>query len=212
MIYEFCAENFTNIPQAIDAGARRIELCDHLEVGGVTPSKDVIQETLQYAHEHQTTVMVMIRPRGGDFVYTPEEIDEMIQSIRQCKSLGADGVVFGCLTKENKIDMDAMHHLITEAAGMDIVFHMAFDSIPRDSQEEAMCWLAKNGVRRILTHGGNSQQYIMDNLDWLKQMLIMAEEVSIEILPGGGINTENGPVIAKELGVSQLHGTKVVPL
>lgn len=212
MIYEFCAENFTKVPQAIDAGARRIELCDHLEVGGTTPSEAVIQETLSYAHQHQTTVMVMIRPRQGNFVYTSDELDEMIQSIRLCQKLGADGVVFGCLTQDNQIDVDAMHHLITEAAGMDIVFHMAFDSIPRASQEKAIQWLAQNGVRRILTHGGPSEQPIMNNLDWLKELLIIAEEFNIEILPGGGINTENGPAIAKEPGVSQLHGTKVVPL
>lgn len=212
MIKEFCAENFTHIPQAVQAGARRIELCDHLEVGGTTPTKEVIQETIAFAHQHQTTVMVMIRPRGGDFVYTADELATMTESICLCQELGADGVVFGCLNHENTIDQAAMTQLITEAAGMDIVFHMAFDAIPVTEQDSALKWLAQNGVRRILTHGGHSQTSIMDNFDHLKHLLTVAESVNMEILPGGGINTENGPVIAAELGVDQLHGTKVVAI
>lgn len=212
MIKEFCAENFTKIPQAITGGARRIELCDNLAVGGTTPTKEVIQETLTYAHQHETTVMVMVRPRGGDFVYSPDEVKTMQASIHLCQDLQADGVVFGCLTPDNQIDTVAMEELITEAAGLEIVFHMAFDSIPEDQQETAMHWLAQHGVRRILTHGGRSDESIMDHLPHLKQLITIAEEVGIEILPGGGINTTNGPIIAAELGVDQLHGTKVVPL
>ena len=77
MLYEFCAENFERVPAAIDAGARRIELCDNLAVGGTTPSAGVISATVSYAHEHDARVMCMIRPRGGDFHYNQDELRMM---------------------------------------------------------------------------------------------------------------------------------------
>lgn len=77
MLYEFCAENFERVPAAIDAGARRIELCDNLAVGGTTPSAGVISATTNYVHEHDARVMCMIRPRGGDFHYDQDELRMM---------------------------------------------------------------------------------------------------------------------------------------
>lgn len=77
MLYEFCAENFERVPAAIDAGAKRIELCDNLAVGGTTPSAGVISATVSYAHEHDARAMCMIRPRGGDFHYNQDELRMM---------------------------------------------------------------------------------------------------------------------------------------
>ena len=96
MLYEFCAENFERVPAAIEAGAGRIELCDNLAVGGTTPSAGVISATVNYAHEHDAQVMCMIRPRGGDFHYSQDELRMMEMDLGLAVSAGVDGLVFGC--------------------------------------------------------------------------------------------------------------------
>lgn len=94
---EFCAENLIHVPAALAAGARRIELCDNLAVGGTTPSAGVIEAAVRIAHAAGARVMCMVRPRGGDFVHTPEELDMMERDATTALSLGVDGIVFGCL-------------------------------------------------------------------------------------------------------------------
>mgnify|MGYP003226868453 CR=1 FL=1 len=172
MVYEFCAENFERVPAAIDAGARRIELCDNLAVGGTTPSAGVISATTNYVHEHDARVMCMIRPRGGDFHYDQEE----------CKR-----------------------------EPIDITFHMAFDQLSPEAQLDAIDTLADCGVTRILTHGGAAGTSIEDNFDHLARLIEYAGD-RLTILPGGGITTANRDAVAAALGVSELHGTKIVPL
>lgn len=164
MIKEFCAENFTDIPAAIHAGAKRIELCDNLAAGGTTPSTGVIEEVLSYANEKHIPVMTMIRPRGGDFVYNDIELKIMHTDLIEAKKLGTDGVVFGCLTPSGWIDEEACEMLIENAEGLQITFHMAFDSIPVERQFAAIDWLAGQGVQRILTHGGPAGTPIKDNV------------------------------------------------
>ena len=95
MIYEFCAENVTLLEKAMQAGARRIELCDNLAVGGTTPSYGVTKAAVELAANYDTTIMTMIRPRGGDFVYNDLEIDIMLEDIRFTAQAGSQGVVFG---------------------------------------------------------------------------------------------------------------------
>lgn len=97
LIREFCAENMTLVPSAVRAGARRIELCDNLAVGGTSPSYGVLRAAVSFAHEHGVGVMAMCRPRGGDFVYDERERAMLCDDIRCARALGATGVVFGCL-------------------------------------------------------------------------------------------------------------------
>ncbi len=211
MIKEFCAENYTSIPLAIARGANRIELCDNLAVGGTTPSTGVIEEVLSYAGEKEIPVMTIIRPRGGDFVYNDIELKIMHTDLIEAKKLGTDGVVLGCLTPSGWIDEEAMELLLETAEGLQTTFHMAFDSIPKERQFEAIDWLAEHGVDRILTHGGKANAPIEDHFDHLKQLIAHAENRLI-ILPGGKINHENAVSVANELGVNEVHGTKIVPL
>ena len=112
MIYEFCAENFTLIEKAMEAGARRIELCDNLAVGGTTPSYGVTKAAVELAANYETTIMTMIRPRGGDFVYTNQEVAIMLDDIRLTAQAGSQGVVFGALTADNKLDKFNLEKLI----------------------------------------------------------------------------------------------------
>lgn len=209
MIKEVCLENFTNLPAMIARGANRIELCDNLAVGGTTPSTGVIEEAVAYAHEQQVSVMVMIRPRGGDFIYNDTELKIMHTDLIEAKKIGSDGVVFGCLTKSGWLDEEVLELLIDTAEGLQITFHMAFDLLSPSNQLKAIDWLVDHGVQRILTHGGALDVPIENNLTHLKTLINYANQRLI-ILPGGGISTKNLSLITKELAVNEIHGTAIV--
>ena len=219
LLKEFCAENFEKIPAAIDAGAKRIELCDNLAVGGTTPSYGVIAHTCEYALSRGVAVMTMIRPRGGNFVYSDEEIEIMLDDIECASNAGSTGVVFGCLTEDGQLDREALERLIAMAhvptaesdGGMRITFHMAFDAMPADAQFEAIDWLSEHGVDRILTHGGPAGTKIEDNIARLLELAEYAAGKLI-ILPGAGINYSNCEFVASSMGANEVHGTKIVDL
>ncbi|MEO2074874.1 MAG: copper homeostasis protein CutC [Bacillus sp. (in: firmicutes)] len=209
MIKEVCVENFTWVPMAIARGGNRIELCDNLSVGGTTVSHGVAVKTITYCHLHHTKVMTMVRPRGGNFIYSKEEIEIMQNDIVHFIELGTDGVVIGCLNDFGWIDEESMLNLLDTAKGLDITFHMAFDHINPESQLEAIDWLAEHGVNRILTHGGPSASSIEDNLSRLKEYVDYAKD-KIIIMPGGGITDKYLNFITSKLKVSEVHGTKIV--
>ena len=209
MIYEFCAENVTLLEKAMQAGARRIELCDNLAVGGTTPSYGVTKAAVELAADYDTTIMTMIRPRGGDFVYNDLEISIMLEDIRLTAQAGSQGVVFGALTADNKLDKANLEKLIAASKGMEIVFHMAFDELSEQNQLEAIDWLSQAGVTRILARAGVSGDSLEKRFANYHRILEHAAE-KIEILPGGGIDMDNRQTFIDQLGVSQLHGTKVV--
>ena len=209
MIYEFCAENVTLLEKAMQAGARRIELCDNLAVGGTTPSYGVTKAAVELAANYDTTIMTMIRPRGGDFVYNDLEIDIMLEDIRLTAQAGSQGVVFGVLTADKKLDKPNLEKLIAASKGMEIVFHMAFDELSEEDQLEAIDWLSQAGVTRILTRAGVSGDSLEKRFVHYHRILEHAKG-KIEILPGGGIGLDNRQIFIDQLGVTQLHGTKVV--
>ena len=209
MIYEFCAENVTMLEKAMEAGARRIELCDNLAVGGTTPSYGVTKAAVELAANYDTTIMTMIRPRGGDFVYNDLEIAIMLDDIRLTAQAGSQGVVFGALTADKKLDKANLEKLIAASKGMEIVFHMAFDELSDEDQLEAIDWLSQAGVTRILTRAGVSGDSLEKRFNHYHRILEHASG-KIEILPGGGIDLDNRQIFIDQLGVTQLHGTKVV--
>ena len=223
LLREFCAENFTCVPAAIEAGARRIELCDNLAVGGTSPSMGVIEATVDYAHAHGARVMAMVRPRGGDFVYDERELQMMEADARIALALGVDGIVLGCLTRDAagafELDVSALERISAiarEAASergeaVDMTFHMAFDALPEERQLGAIDTIAGLGFTRILTHGGVAGTPIEGNLDRLAAYIERAAG-RLTILPGAGITWENVEAIAERLGVSECHGTKIVKL
>ncbi|MBM7710147.1 copper homeostasis protein CutC [Enterococcus lemanii] len=209
MLKEFCAENFTDIPKAIEQGVKRIELCDNLTVGGTTPSAGVIETTVQYAHENNVTVMTIIRPRSGNFVYNDYELKIMETDLIEAKKYGTDGVVIGCLNEDGWLDEEALDVLIDRAVGLEITFHMAFDAMSKENQFKAIDWLVENVVDRILTHGGVAGTPIEDNFEHLKELIAYANG-RIIILPGGGVNHANAQLVADALQVNEVHGTKIV--
>jgi len=209
MIYEFCAENVTLLEKAMQAGARRIELCDNLAVGGTTPSYGVTKAAVELAADYDTTIMTMIRPRGGDFVYNDLEVAIMLEDIALTVQAGSQGVVFGALTADKKLDKANLEKLVAASKGMEIVFHMAFDELSEQDQLEAIDWLSQAGVTRILTRAGVSGDSLEKRFSHYHRILEHAAG-KIEILPGGGIDMDNRQTFIDQLGVTQLHGTKVV--
>lgn len=212
MILEFCAENFNRVPEAIEKGIHRIELCDRLDVGGTTPSSEVQKETVDYAHMRGVEVVSMIRPRGGNFVYSEEEKEIMIKQAHEAVESGVDGIVFGCLTEDSQLDKAILEKLITIASkdNLETVFHMAFDYIPEENQLETLEWLIDKGVTRVLTRGGK-EGTALGNSDVINRTIRWADD-RIEILPGGGVTHDTLTKLAETLDTNQFHGTKVVSI
>ena len=226
LLREFCAENLTLVPAAIAAGARRIELCDNLAVGGTTPSYGVIRSAMSLARKHGVDVMVMARPRGGDFSYDARERDIMLDDIACARRLGATGVVLGCTRLDDQrttiLDEELTKELVEAAKGpgtgiaagttpVQVTFHMAFDELDDDEQLRTIDTLAGMGVERILTHGGIAGTPIEDNVARLRELVAYADGRPT-ILPGGGITWQNAEQIATALGVHEVHGTRIVRL
>jgi len=206
---EVAVEDFTKIPTSVLKGANRIELNDNLAVGGTSPSFGVLQEATKYLQEKSIPVVEMIRPRGGNFVYNDIELKIMEADLFQAQKLGVDAVTFGALTEDGKIDTDAMEQLIAASAGLQVVFHMAFDALAEDQKKPAIDWLVEHDVDRILTHGGPLTTPIDKTLDNIKEYVDYADG-RIIIIPGGGVNYQNCDEIAKKLDVKELHGTKII--
>ena len=202
ILKEACVGNFKEAQSAVSKGAHRLELCDNLQEGGTTPSYGTIalaQEKLQ------TPLLVMIRPRGGDFVYTPDELEIMLCDIKTCKYLGVYGVVFGALTEDKTLDVATMKTLVAASKPMKITCHMAFDEL--DNPIAGLDRLIELGIDRVLTKG--SKMNATDGINTLIQLVAHAKG-RITIVAGGGISADNYQMIADATGVREVHGTKIV--
>lgn len=208
MILEFAAENFTKIPEAIELGVDRIELCDNLAEGGTTPSYAVIEHSLEYAKRHDVETAIILRPRGGNFVYSEDEFEIIKKEMIVAKLFEADAVVFGSLTADGRINRSQITELMSLKGEMETVFHMAFDFIQKDKQKEELDWLVQQGFTRILTRGGEEGS-ALDHIDWLEKLIDYADG-RIEIIVGGGVTHENYKELSKVLATDQFHGTKIV--
>ncbi|GAA0076756.1 copper homeostasis protein CutC [Clostridium sp. CTA-5] len=200
-IYEACVGNYNEALKAESLGANRIELCDNLLEDGTTPSYGTIKRTIE---DLNIPVMVIIRPRGGEFNYSLEEIEIMKEDIRICKKLGAYGVVIGAL-KNNAIDINAIKELVKIAKPMSITFHMAFDEI--EDKYKAIDELVILGVDRILTKGGNKDA--LSGKEMIKSLVEYSND-RISIMPGKGVTKENREFILNFTGAKEIHGSKVV--
>lgn len=195
---EICANSVESAVNAQSAGAARVELCAGIPEGGTTPSFG----TIIHARELLTTteLNVIIRPRGGDFLYSSLELDIMYDEIRTAREVGVDGVVFGCLDENGNVNMEVMKILVEAADGMNITFHRAFDMCrnPRRALED----IIDLGIHRILTSG--AQPTAEQGIPLLKSLVDQAED-RIIIMPGCGINAGNIRRIAEETGAKEFH-------
>lgn len=198
-LLEICAGSVESVIAARNGGAARVELCAALEVGGVTPSAGVIAE----ARKVEGIVMnVLIRPRGGDFLYNEHEIEGMEQDILTCKAIGAEGVVIGALTADGSIDTAACKRLVSAAKGMSVTFHRAFDVCcnPQKAIEEIIAI----GCDRVLTSGQAANAEA--GIPLLKELMEQAAE-RIIIMPGCGVNSGNAAKIIAATGCSEIHAS-----
>ena len=149
VLVEACVDSVVSAVAAERGGAKRLELCDNLFDGGTTPSAGMISAVKAAV---KIPVIVIIRPRGGGFVYTPEEVSVMRLDIEAARMLGAAGFAIGALTKGARIDIEQVRTLMRHTGGLPVTFHRAFDLV-RD-QGEALESLMREGVARVLTSGG----------------------------------------------------------
>ncbi len=196
--FEICANSVESCLAAQAGGANRVELCAGIPEGGTTPSYGDIKMARE--HLNKTRLHVIIRPRGGDFLYSPLDIKCMLADIDICQQLGVDGVVFGCLTKDGGIDIENNQLLLSHAKGMSTTFHRAFDRCKNPF--EALEQLIELGFDRILTSG--QQPTAEQGIEMLKQLQDRAQG-RINILAGCGINETNIAHIAQCTLVKEFH-------
>ena len=175
-IREAAVDSVETAKQMRQKGANRIELNSRLDLGGLTPDTRTIIDTLIAIDD--VPVIIMVRPRGGDFAYSDIELQQMQDSLQQIADLGGQFVTFG-VVRDGLLDKEAMSTLIMRATelNLQVIMHMAFDAIDQDQQQQAMYWLSDHNVRRILTHGGDLTTPIMILLPHL-QVLVNAAPVS----------------------------------
>lgn len=202
-VYEACVETLGDALAAEQRGAHRIELCSALDQDGLTPSRDLIEQCLQ---QLSIPVMAMIRPRGGDFVYSDAEVAQMEEEIAFCKQAGVAGVVFGLLTREGEIDIANTERLIRAARPLEITFHKAID-YSTDVLRSFRALNALDGITRVLTSGGCDTAW--EGRDVLKAMNAMPGR-RIRIIAAGRLLPENRERLADYTGIWELHGKRVV--
>ena len=196
---EVCANGLSSALAAQQGGAIRVELCDNLLEGGTTPSYAQIKLAIEKLH---IQLYPIIRPRGGDFLYTDLEFELMKEDILLCKSLGCDGVVIGMLLADGRVDKQRCATLIDLARPMKVTFHRAFDH-SRDLKE-ALADVIDLGCDRILTSGGKPGA--LEGAAILKELIALAAG-RIEIMPGAGIREHNIKEIINLTGASVFHAT-----
>ena len=179
------------------AGADRIELCANLGVGGTTPNAGLIASVVQQVNH---PVFVMIRPRGGDFVYAADEIDAMIEDIDRARPLGIAGIVTGALRSDGSVDVDSMRRLMSPAAGLPVTFHRAFDVVRNPT--EALEQVIDLGASRVLTSGGAATA--LDGAVAIAMLVDQAGE-RVSIMAGGKIREQNARDVIARTGVREVH-------
>lgn len=196
---EICAGTLRSALAAQEGGADRVELCDNLAEGGTTPSYGMIKTCKSLLN---IPVFPIIRPRGGDFVYSDEEFKVMKEDVISCNGLGCEGIVLGILKADGEIDTERCSELISLAGKMQITFHRAFDHCC--DLEKGLEDVISLDCHRLLTSGG--AMYVEDALSQLKCLMVQAGS-RISIMPGSGITEENLLKIANETGAHEFHST-----
>lgn len=199
MILEVCCGNLESVHAAVKGGAQRVELCSHLELDGLTPLWEELEEAR--ALYPALKIHALIRPREGDFCYSPEEVLQMEADIEKALSLGADGIVIGALDEKGDVDAEVMKELVTLVDGRaSLTFHRAFDVCRWPF--EALETIEALGFHRILTSG--QAPSALEGADMLRELQRRAH---LTILPGGGINAGNARRILELSGCRELHAS-----
>ena len=198
---EIACFNLESALLAQKAGADRVELCANISVGGTTPSIEIIQQ----ARKNLTIdLYVMIRPRGGNFVYSEAELEQMKLEIETIKQLGVDGFVFGILNEDKTINIEQNKVLVELAKPFSCTFHRAFDAV--SNYEKALEDVISCGFSTILTSG--TFPNVMEGKEVLKQLVIQANN-QIEIMPGGGLRSTNISALDEMVNANWYHSSAI---
>lgn len=198
-LLEVAANSLASALAAQAGGADRVELCTGLELGGLTPS---MAQIAQVRERLSIPLYVLIRPRAGDFLYNDDELDVMQHDIETCLSLGCDGVVFGVLDADARVDVARCKSLLSAAGGMGVTFHRAFDmarELPRALED-----VVALGAERVLTSGGAVSA--IDGADTIRQLIGQAAG-RIVVMPGAGVRAANIAGLAQATGASEIHAS-----
>jgi len=196
---EVCANSYASALAAQNGGAQRVEFCDNLAEGGTTPSYAQIALAKKNL---SIEVWPIIRPRGGDFLYSELEFELMKEDIKICKSLNCEGVVIGILKEDGTIDKERCAELIRLAQPLQVAFHRAFDMT--NDMDQALEDLIALDIKRVLTSGGASSAPL--GAERLAQLVKKANG-RITIMPGAGINEQNIAELIKQTGATQFHAS-----
>jgi len=198
-IIEIATSDFLTTRSAVEGGADRIELCANLAEGGTTPSYAHIKKCRE---AFDIALFPIIRPRGGDFLYTKDEFEIMKNDIKLCNQIGCDGIVIGLLNMDGTIDMTRTSELIELAYPLDVTFHRAFDRCkdPFMALEE----LIEIGCQRILTSG--QKPTVSEGVDLIAELNKKADD-RIVIMPGSGVRKENIKMLAEKTGCIEFHSS-----
>ncbi|ALQ39960.1 copper homeostasis protein CutC [Fusobacterium hwasookii ChDC F174] len=202
MIKEACVESFEKALEAQNNGANRIELCENLAVGGTTPSYGTVKICLEKLN---IPIFPMIRARGGNFIYSKDEMEIMKEDIKVFKELGVKGVVLGCLTSDNKIDLELTKELVDLAYPMEVTFHKAIDEIvnPLDYIDD----LVNIGIKRILTSGGKATA--LEGKDLINEMIKKSNK-RLKVVVAGKVTKENLNELSNLICANEFHGKLIV--
>lgn len=203
LLYEACVETLADALAAEQRGAQRIELCSALDQDGLTPARSLIRDCLQAL---SIPLMVMIRPRGGDFVYADDDVAQMAEEIAYCKRIGVAGVVFGLLMPDGAIDGKNTERLVRTALPLDITFHKAID-YSADVMASFAYLNSIDGITRVLTSGGCTTAW--EGRETLRAMQEMPGR-RIELIAAGRLLPENRERVAEYTGIRELHGKRIV--
>ncbi|MBK8267762.1 MAG: copper homeostasis protein CutC [Planctomycetes bacterium] len=201
VLFEVPVETLAEAVAAARGGADRLELCASLDVGGITPSFESIQ---QFAFESPLPFVVMVRPRAGDFVYKESERRDMAVRVAEAHAIGMMGVVFGALTGDRRVNIPACESFMAISGPMATVFHRAFDQIT--DPFAALDDLITLGVTRVLTSGGGDCAADPACARRIAQLIDHANG-RIEILPGGGIRAHNVKALLDATNATSIHSS-----
>jgi copper homeostasis protein len=197
ILVEAAVETFESALAAERGGADRIELCANLSEGGTTPSRELIAGVAERA---RIPVFVLIRPRGGDFVYADDEINGMTRDIELAGSMGVGGIVTGALTSNGRVEVSHTRALVKAAAGLPVTFHRAFDFT--ENQPDALEEVIALGVSRVLTSGGAATALAGTHAI---AALVGRARGRIAIMAGGGVREQNVRDVIARTGVREVH-------
>lgn len=198
MVLEVCAYTLRTCLLAAEAGADRLELCADPGQGGTTPSQGMIEAALRTG----LPVFPMIRPRGGDFLYSRDELDVMRRDVRVCREAGCAGIVVGMQLKDGSLDSDGMKRFVDLADGMSVTCHKVFDGVP--NAEEALEVLVRSGCSRVLTSG--LAPTAMEGASVIRALNEQAAG-RITVLVGGGVRAGNIAALAAATGAQEWHSS-----